>query len=251
MDIQSRDHFTAQWRKYFLDEELPIVYFYSDDPGDAKKMPPAKKHQCFICDLAKVRSGQSLAFDDNAISCSGGKRYLGFSSKLRHNFEYFLSYGIPGEMEGERYIRTPEMVKQLVRDMRQMEAGAKYIVFRRWDQITEKDEPVAAIFFAKPDVLSGLFTLANYDQVMGDGVTAHFGSGCGTIIHQSWFENQKENPRALLGMFDVSARPCVPANVLSFTVPMKKFRQMMSYMDESFLITESWQKVMGRLDQPK
>jgi hypothetical protein len=251
MDIQFRDHFTEQWRKYFLGEELPIVYFYADDPGDARKVPPAKMHECIICDLAKVRSGQSLAFNESAISCNGGKRYLGFSNKLRHNFEYFLSYGIPGEMEGERYIRTPEMVKQLVLDMRQMEAGAKYIIFKRWDHIAAEDEPAAAIFFAKPDVLSGLFTLANYDQVMGDGVTAHFGSGCGTIIHQSWIENEKENPRALLGMFDVSARPCVPANVLSFAVPIKKFRRMVSYMDESFLITESWNKVMGRLDQPK
>jgi len=44
-------------------------------------------------------------------------------------------------------------------------------------------------------------------------------------------------------MFDVSARPCVPEGVLSFSVPMVKFMKMIGYMDESFLITDSWKKV--------
>jgi hypothetical protein len=48
-------------------------------------------------------------------------------------------------------------------------------------------------------------------------------------------------------MFDVSARPCVQEGVLSFSVPMVKFMKMISYMDESFLITDSWKKVQKRI----
>jgi hypothetical protein len=48
-------------------------------------------------------------------------------------------------------------------------------------------------------------------------------------------------------MFDVSARPCVPKDVMSFAVPMKKFVKMVGYMDESFLTTPSWQAVRKRL----
>jgi hypothetical protein len=48
-------------------------------------------------------------------------------------------------------------------------------------------------------------------------------------------------------MFDVSARPGVDANSLSFSVPMQKFERMVADMDESFLITESWEKVKSRL----
>jgi len=48
-------------------------------------------------------------------------------------------------------------------------------------------------------------------------------------------------------MFDVSARPFVPADVLTFAVPMKKFESMVENMDESFLITESWAKVKNRI----
>jgi len=54
-------------------------------------------------------------------------------------------------------------------------------------------------------------------------------------------------PRTVIGMFDVSARPCVPEGVLTFSVPINKFTKMISYMDESFLITDSWKKVLKRI----
>jgi hypothetical protein len=48
-------------------------------------------------------------------------------------------------------------------------------------------------------------------------------------------------------MFDVSARPCVPPNVLTFAMPMPRLVQLVDNMDESFLITASWQAVQRRL----
>lgn len=38
-------------------------------------------------------------------------------------------------------------------------------------------------------------------------------------------------------MFDISARPLVEKDVLTFAAPMKKFQTMVANMDESFLIT--------------
>ncbi|MBL7138694.1 MAG: DUF169 domain-containing protein [Bacteroidales bacterium] len=76
---------------------------------------------------------------------------------------------------------------------------------------------------------------------------APFGSGCSSIVYHPFFENEKEDPKAVLGMFDVSARPCVPKDTLTFAIPMKKFTKMISFMDESFLITPSWQTVKKRL----
>ena len=60
-------------------------------------------------------------------------------------------------------------------------------------------------------------------------------------------EKDAERPRAVIGMFDVSARPCVPKDVLSFAVPMVKFEKMIDHMDESFFITHAWQKVRNRI----
>jgi hypothetical protein len=247
MDLTFRNDFLRKWGKYFGDSELPIAFFYTDDPGDTARASLPAKHRCIVCELALVRKGKALAWNVNSLSCGGARRYFGYEHKMRPDFDYFLSTGIPGELEGERYIRTPEMVKELMSNMPCIPAGGRYIVFKRFDQLTPFDEPVAAIFFAKPDVLSGLFTLANFDQPNGDGVITPFGSGCASVVHHPWFENEKENPKAILGMFDVSARPCVQKDVMSFAVPMKKFVKMVGYMDESFLITPSWQAVRKRL----
>jgi hypothetical protein len=45
------------------------------------------------------------------------------------------------------------------------EAPAKYIVFKRWDQLSEDDDPDVVVFFAQSDVLSGLFTLVGYEEI--------------------------------------------------------------------------------------
>jgi hypothetical protein len=104
------------------------------------------------------------------------------------------------------------------------------------------------IFFATPDILSGLFTLANYDQSEPNSTFAPFGAGCGSIVYYPYIEKNAERPRAVIGMFDVSARPCVPSGVLTFSVPMIRFAVMITYMDESFLITDSWKKIQKRIN---
>jgi hypothetical protein len=247
MDLNFRNNFLQKWAKYFGDCELPITFFYLDDPGDIARANIPDKHSCIVCELALVRKGRPLAWNGKSLGCGGARRYLGYADKMRPDFEYFLSHGIPDEMEGERYIKTPEMVKEIMANLRCVPAKGRYIVFKRFDQLTPEDDPEAVIFFAKPDVLSGLFTLANFDQPDGNGVIAPFGSGCGSIILQPLLQNDLENPKAILGMFDASARPCVPKDVLSFAVPMKKFISMAENMDESFLTTKTWITVKNRI----
>jgi len=246
MDIKFRNSFLGKWSKYFGDSELPITFFYVEDPGDIARANLPDGHSCIICELSIVRKGRSLAWNVHSLGCAGARRYLGYTDKMRPDFEFFLSYGIPGKVEGERYVQSPEMVRKIMANTPCIPALGRYIVFKRFDQLTPDDDPAAVIFFAKPDVLSGLFTLANFDQPDGKGVIAPFGSGCGTIVHQPWFQNEQENPKAILGMFDASARPCVPKDTLSFAVPIKKFVTMVDHMDESFLITNTWKTVNKR-----
>jgi hypothetical protein len=98
-------------------------------------------------------------------------------------------------------------------------------------------------------VLSGLFTLANYDEAGAEAVFCPFSAGCGSIVLYPYLERASARPRAVLGMFDVSARPCVPGDALSFAVPMAKFERMVANMQESFLITKSWDQVRRRIHQ--
>jgi len=248
MDMIKKEKFIKLWEKYFGETELPITFFYTDNPGAVTKIkPPKAEHRCVIADIARTRKGISVALDVAAVGCFGGKGYLGFTQGFMPNFEYFLSCGIPGEMEGERYKKTPAIVKEVMKNMPRFKAPAKYIVFKRWDNIDVADNPDVVIFFAPPDVLSGVFTLASFDEVESNGVFAPFASGCSTIVAHPYLEQSAKRPRAVLGMFDVSARPCVPDNTLTIAIPMNKFEKMIDNMEESFLITQSWAKVRRRI----
>jgi hypothetical protein len=246
MDISLRDSFLSRWREFFGSADLPVTFEYVNDSRDAKIAESAVETRCFIAALAEVRAGKSLAFAAGSFGCAGGKHYCGYSPRLRSGIAEFLSHDEQGE--GERYKKNPEIAAQAVRYQPPLKAPAPFLLCQRWDKLTEADDPAVVVFFAVADVLSGLFTLAGYDEPDPQGaVMVPFAAGCGTIVRYPFIELKSANPRAVLGMFDVSARPHVPAAALTFAVPMPRFRRMVAHMHESFLITESWAKVQKRL----
>lgn len=249
MDLVFKDRYMVLWKKYFSGAELPMVFYYTDKDTRGKLVKGSTSgHQCFIGVLNKVRKGQVLCFGPESFGCSGAERYLGFTKEVTMpNFEYFLSYGIEGVVEGERYKKSPEIVRKMDEHFPRFTAPSKYIVFCRWDMLEQEDEPEVVIFFAQADVLSGLFTLTGFEETERESVIAPFSAGCGAIVLYPYLEIDREHPRGILGMFDVSARPFVPKNTLSFSVPIKKFKQMVDDMEESFLITQSWNKVNRRI----
>jgi len=247
MDIEFRDEFIASWHKHFDGAELPITFYYTDDEGHAALAKPGELNRCIIGALAEVRKGRSFTFNPESIGCAGGKRYTGYVTQMAPNFEYFLSCGIPGKVVGERYKKSPELVKEAMKHMPDFKAPARFMVFKRWDNLDAADNPEVAVFFATPDVLSGLFTLANYDEAEPNGVFAPFGSGCSSMIQYPYLEKDAARPRCVIGLFDVSARPFVPPGTLTFAVPAAKLERMVANMPESFLITPSWLAVRKRI----
>lgn len=246
MDLSIKDKFVELWKRFVGTDELPIVFFYTNDESYAR-FKPENLIRCVVGYLNIALDGKTVCLDAETIACPGGKRYLGFSQEIRPEFEYFLSHGIPGKLEGERYKKNPELVRELMKHYRPFKAPKKYAVFKRWDKLDERDEPEIVIFLSRPDVIAALFTLANFDHPDMHGVLAPFGSGCASIIYNPYMELESENPRAFLGMFDISARPYVSSEVLSFAIPWKKFVRMIENMEESFLITESWRKIKERI----
>jgi uncharacterized protein (DUF169 family) len=246
MNPELKEAFISRWNTYFGKSELPVTFYYTLSDTAAKWAEKPRGWSCVICELAKVRRGTSLMFNSERIRCGGAKRYLGYTDKMRPGFEYFLSCGNE-KTEGERYLQTPDLVKEFMKSQKKLSVEGMNLVFKRWDKLGEQDEPDVVIFFATPDVLAGLFTLANYDQSEPNGTFTPFGSGCSTIIHYPYLESISERQRAVIGMFDPSARKCLPDNVVTFAVPMKRFEKMIGYMDESFLITEAWSTIRKRL----
>jgi uncharacterized protein (DUF169 family) len=248
MDMEIKDRFTKLWRKYFHNAELPITFYYSHTEGSAELVKPGSLARCLIGALGEVRKGRSLAFGADSVRCSGGRKYLGFASDIMPDFEYFLSCGIPGKMEGERYKKSPQLVKEVMKNWPHFEAPAPLVIFKRWDNLEKEDNPEVVIFFAQVDVLAGLFTLVNFDQAEPEGAFAPMGSGCSSIVSYPYLEKDSPNPRAVIGMFDISARPYLEKDRLSFSLPMARFITMMDNMEESFLITSSWKKLRKRID---
>ncbi len=229
-------------------KEHPLGVHYTDKQPAKGLTPKEGTHVCLIGMLKRARQkGETVYFDAEHTGCFGGAYYLGFRDQARPQIEYFLSCGIPGEMEGERYIKTPELAKAYFAASTPRRAPAKFCVFKPLSQFQTGEEPEVIVFFAPPDVLAGLFTLTNYAAERGDAVRAPFSSGCGSILTHPLKEAEKENPQAILGMFDVSARPWVEPQTLTLAMPVKLFSTLLDNLDESFLITESWKKVKKRI----
>ena len=174
---------------------------------------------------------------------------MGFLETPRPNIEYFLSCGIPGQLEGERYIKTPEKAREYFAKVKPKRAPARYCVFKPIEKFLGHEKPEVVAFFASPDILSGLFTLTNYALERMDGIHAPFGSGCSTLLTYPLKEAEKENSCAILGMFDVSARPMVERDVVTLAMPYPLFLKLVENIEGSFLETESWKKVHERINE--
>jgi len=233
-------------------KESPFGIYYTNDQPEGLT-PKEGISGCMMGLLQSARKkGATVYFDKEHFGCPGGAYYMGFFASPRPKIEYFLSCGIPGEMEGERYIKTPERAKEYFTRLIPRRAPAAYCVFKPIDQFQKDTVPEVVVFFGTPDILSGLFTLTNYALERTDAVSAPFGSGCGTILTYPLKEAGKEQPHAILGMFDVSARPMIEKEILTLAMPYPVFLKLLDNASGSFLETESWKKVLQRIQsKPK
>ena len=231
-------------------KESPLGAYYTNDKPEGFTPKPGIQ-TCMIGYLKRARQdGETVYFDKEHFGCPGGAYYMGFVGSPRPNLEYFLSCGIPGQMEGERYVKTPELAREFIVKRKPSPASAAYCVFKPVEKFRKEEKPRVVIFFSPPDTLSGLFTLTNYALERVDGVYAPFGSGCSTILAYPLKEAAKEQPQAILGMFDVSARPMVEKNILTLAMPYTVFLKLLENVSGSFLETESWKKVYERMQKP-
>ncbi|MGD9212911.1 MAG: DUF169 domain-containing protein [Desulfobacteraceae bacterium] len=244
MDMEIKTRFLEKWEKYFPNNELPLVCYYSDDLNSAD-FPDAPKPNkrgltCIFSQLAPVRAGKARAFNQENFGCWGAKGVLGFiPSKADEPTIDFL-------VNVEKYKEGAEHVKAMFTSNPPVTAPKKYLVFKRWDLLTENDDPQVVIFFCKADVLSGLHGLANYDTMDPHGVIAPFGSGCESIVSYAMKDLKSDTPKAVIGLFDPSTRTCVKPDLLSFSAPWPKFMSMLDHMDDCFLNTFIWENVRKR-----
>lgn len=142
------------------------------------------------------------------------------------------------------------MVINYIEQLQVQRTEKAYLHFARIDKLASFDHVEGLLFLATPDILSGLTTWAFYDTNAFDTVATPFGSGCSSVVTLTVLENQKDGKRCFLGFFDPSVRPHFEANLLSFTIPMSRFKEMYHTMRESCLFdTHAWGKIKERINE--
>ena len=234
MDVQ---HFIENYRQAFGERvELPIAFWYADTPlAETEKV-----NGCFFKAFSKVREGQSISLNASVVTCGGGKFYTGFID-MPEMIPNFVSLK-------EKYKRTPQLVLDFINDLGVSRTDKQFLNFTRIDNLETFEEVEGILFLATPDILSGLATWAYLDNNSEDGVTSTFGSGCSVAVTQTISENRKGGRRTFIGFFDPSVRPHFEANILSYSVPMSRFKEMYATMRDSCLFdTHAWGKVRERI----
>lgn len=236
MDIKE---FLLNYRQAFGSKaSLPLLFGYSDKPiANTEKIGG-----CFFKGLQAARDGQPVSLSADVIGCGGGKLYTGFSD---------MPERVPGFVSlKEKYKKTPEMVVDYVNSLGMERAKKPYLNFIRIDQAESFEGTEGVLFYATPDMLSGLCGWAFFDSNEPDAVVSEFGSGCSTVVSMTVVENARQGHRCFIGLMDPSVRPWVGKNELGFTIPFSRFTRMMETMKDCFLFdSHAWNKVKARLEE--
>lgn len=215
---------------------LPVAFGYSHNPvAEVKRIP-----RCMIGAIRKVCGGEPLTLSADNVLCGGGSLYTTFAP-MQDRIPAFVS-------ETEHYKRTPEQVRRYIHNLDIQLAEKPYLNFIPIDKLSSFDDVEGILFFASPDVLSGLCSWAFYDNDADDAVSVRFASGCCSIVTFAVNENRKNGRSCFVGMLDPSARPLVPADELTFVIPVNRFREMMRTMEDSALFRKAYSIVKKRIN---
>lgn len=253
------------------------IMFTDEKPEDATQFREGR-FGCVMSMLAAATRGKTAVFDRKTFGCPGGGTGLGFGNQYPNfpgGMEFFcrfLSVGNrhwePGMqiaeqikpfvneeiyddfVNGEAYVRTPELVMKFVECLPIVDLPCEYVVFRPLHEVDpELDKPEVVVFLADADQIAGLVVLANYDRDDNENVIIPHAAGCQSIGIYAYREASRELPRAVVGLTDPSARVQIKRqlkdDLLSFAMPFAMFKEMEANVPGSFLERNTWRELMG------
>ena len=244
----------------------PVAVLFTNEKPQGATQFQENKFGCVTAMLSAAAKGRTAAFDRKTFGCPGGGTGLGFGNRYLQfpgGIENFVSNGNPefckteiGQKlaqqlthleHGEHYVKNPEIAKKMVDSLPMTDVPAEYVVFKPLESVAEDEVPQVVVFFANPDQLTALVVLVNYSRVAYDNnVIAPWGSACQQIGIMTYKEGEAENPRAVIGLTDMTIRKMFDKDILSFSVPYKMYLEMESNVVGSFLEMHDWQSILER-----
>jgi uncharacterized protein (DUF169 family) len=255
----------------------PVAIYFSDQRPEGARQFKQGKFGCVMFMLGAAARGQTAVFDRKIFGCPGGGVGLGFGNQYQNFpggmecFCYFLSVGndqwetgrqltekmkpfLKGEMlhhfaHGERYVKSPDLVKNFIECLPITEIPAEYVVFKPLKHVDEETEkPEVVVFLCDMDQLSALVILANYGRENNENVIIPYAAGCQTIGIYPFREAESDKGRAVVGLTDLSAREAIKRqlkdDLMTFAMPFKLYQEMESNVDGSFLGQPVWQNLL-------
>lgn len=254
----------------------PVAITWADAPPEGAAQFKAGSWGCAMSLIASVAAkGRTVAFTRRNYGCWGAGVGLGFGNQYEafpggtDCFARFLSNGNQhdptgraiGErmaagagsrladhyLNGERYIQNPEQARRFVESLPVRDLGERCVVAKPLEELAPEDEVKSVSFFVEPDALSALVVLANYVRPDLENVAIPWAAACQVIGLFGYRESERERPRALVGLTDLSARkyvrPQLGSSVLSFTLPYALFLELEAKVEGSFLERDTWMQL--------
>lgn len=225
----------------------PVAIIRSDEKPEGALMFKEGVWGCVVAMIHAASKGRLVALSDATVTCQGGHAGCGFGPYKEGYVDKFLADGDGLQVEGERYKASQELALKFMRWQVVPAGQRKYLIMKPLADVTDTDKPDAVIFLVNADQLSGLATLANFDTENQDNVKLYFGAGCGQSIGNVLYAAERGSGECFIGMTDPSARKVLPADILSFSIPFKRFLEMEDNADKSFFHTKTWETINKRL----
>ncbi|GHV54611.1 hypothetical protein FACS1894206_07780 [Deltaproteobacteria bacterium] len=245
-------------------DEPPLGVHYTDSkpdgfgpkPGEifSKEREAANKidwqkafgnFSCLTGNIRLARKKRKAAWiSHEECGCMGGGFYSGIYRPYLEMNVLYVSTGVPGTpIEGEHYLPSPESMRIFMEEAAPPAPLGKYCVIKPLEQFTDEEQPLVVVFFARPEVLTGLYTLTSYAVGGHNAVVSPFGAACTNIIAWPLVYQQRGQECAVLGGFDVSARKFMKPDELSLAMPLPLYRKLLGIMEESALTRHTWEGV--------
>lgn len=220
--------------------ETPIIALYDTTPSPAfEPIVETKEHDCCFSYYPRWVAGETLVVTRGGPGCPGGHRGLGLEKTVPPFMANFLTDGA-GAPAAEGLRATPAVAQALIDKAKPAENRSGCVLLGplrvgQWDLVR------SVTFFAEPDHLSGLSTLAGYWSSNKDIVVAPFGSACSALLQA--LGEYEEDDRAVLGGLDIAMRQHVPEDLLTLSVSPARFAKMLTFPEESFAFKPWWDEL--------